>query len=198
MEIDRALENLGDMFRDRGEYTGEMDEHGIAVPRPRYFTDRITINTDRTLVIFALTKDLLSKLISEWKDLTSVDHFLHRYHTRHFVVVIGDGMASTTLKLLVERDQMLQAEGGMCQIWSLPELQFNPARHMYVPRHEKMSDEEVAGLMAEYNLKSRTQLPLILRTDKMARWLGLRHGDVVRITRHNSTSGKYFYYRCCM
>ena len=53
-------------------------------------------------------------------------------------------------------------------------------------------------VMETYMLKSKTQFPIIHRTDVMARWLGLKHGDVVKITRYNETSGEYFYFRCCM
>jgi DNA-directed RNA polymerase subunit H (RpoH/RPB5) len=47
-------------------------------------------------------------------------------------------------------------------------------------------------------LKSKLQLPHIHRGDVMAKWLGLRQGDVVRITRYNETSGEYYYYRYCV
>jgi DNA-directed RNA polymerase I, II, and III subunit RPABC1 len=52
--------------------------------------------------------------------------------------------------------------------------------------------------MESLQLKSKTQLPLIQKQDIIARWLGLQQGDVVRITRYTETSGKYYFYRCCI
>ena len=41
-------------------------------------------------------------------------------------------------------------------------------------------------------------LPVILRDDAMARYLGLRPGEVVRILRPSPTSGTYVSYRICV
>ena len=71
-------------------------------------------------------------------------------------------------------------------------------KHELVPKHKKMTEDAVKKLMEELQLKTKTQLPLIQRQDIIARWLGLQQGDIVRITRYNDTSGKYYYYRCCV
>ena len=59
-------------------------------------------------------------------------------------------------------------------------------------------EQEAREVLDRYLIKSRAKMPIIHRTDIQARWLGLRQGDIVRITRHNDTSGEYYYYRCCM
>ena len=35
-------------------------------------------------------------------------------------------------------------------------------------------------------------------TDIIAKWLGLKQGDIVKIDRYNPNSGVYYYYRCCI
>ena len=42
------------------------------------------------------------------------------------------------------------------------------------------------------------QLPLILKSDPMSRYLGLKNGDIIKITRNSQSSGEYIVYRCCM
>ena len=75
---------------------------------------------------------------------------------------------------------------------------YNPTKHELVPKHEKMNNEDVKVLMENLKLKAKTQLPFIQKTDVIARWLGIQSGDVVKITRYSPTSGKSYYYRCCI
>lgn len=84
------------------------------------------------------------------------------------------------------------------QFFGLHELQFNVSRHALVPRHEPLRDEsEIEAVMARYKLKSRYQLPLILSSDPIARYLALKPGQLVRITRRSPSAGSYVLYRCC-
>ena len=48
-----------------------------------------------------------------------------------------------------------------------------------------------------YNLNSRYQLPIIHRHDAVSNVLGIRPGEVVKITRPSKTAGQYVSYRCC-
>ncbi len=195
MDIDTVLVHLKEMLDMRGDDTTEFEEHGDAVPRPRYFTDptRIILNTDKTTVFFALSKDVLKELLKEFKD---VEDFEEEYKTKNFIIVVMELPSSTTMNTLLARDKTLQQNGGMLQVFTMKELLYNPSKHVLVPAHKKLTEEEAKEVLEKYMIKSKAQLPQIHRTDIMARWLGLRHGDVVRITRYNPTSGEYYYYRC--
>ena len=86
----------------------------------------------------------------------------------------------------------------MLQYFQIKDLLFNPTKHHYVPPHRKLSTEESKEIMDKYLIKSKLQLPIILHTDVIAKWLGLKQGDIVEITRYNENSGKCYYYRCCI
>lgn len=66
--------------------------------------------------------------------------------------------------------------------------------HQYVPKHEIMSKEEALEVLKKYNC-TPTELPLIYVTDPAIVELGVRPGDMIRITRNSPTAGESIYYR---
>ena len=71
---------------------------------------------------------------------------------------------------------------------------FNIFEHEDVPKHEILSAEERAKLLAEYKVHPY-QLPAIKASDPAITAIGARSGDIVRIVRESPTAGKYFAYR---
>jgi DNA-directed RNA polymerase I, II, and III subunit RPABC1 len=120
------------------------------------------------------------------------------YKTKGFILIMPDYPPSITLQQLQNKHQSILSNEGFLHLFLCKELMFNPMKHELVPKHEKITEEEGKTLMENLQLKSKTQIPLIQRTDVIARWLGLAQGDIVRITRYNETSGEYFFYRCCI
>jgi DNA-directed RNA polymerase subunit H (RpoH/RPB5) len=77
-------------------------------------------------------------------------------------------------------------------------LVINPFEHVFVPRHEKVPDDELPALMKRLRT-IKTQLPIIrFHTDPIARYMGLVPGDVIKITRPSPSSGEYEIWNVCL
>lgn len=195
MEIEVIRAHIKDMLESRGEDVSYIEEHGDAVEPSRYYSEPIVLNTDRTTVFFAMSKDILKV----WKTQEdSVEKMMETHKTKNYILVLTDTPSSAFMHHLTAWDKELQAQGGMLQIFYAKELMYNPMKHELVPLHEKLPEEDAKEVMEQYLVKHKAQMPIISRNDPIARRLGLRHGDIVRITRYNDTSGMYYYYRCCV
>lgn len=60
-----------------------------------------------------------------------------------------------------------------------------------------MTPVEKRKLLSKYKV-TQEQLPRIMLTDPVAKYLGLKRGDVVEVIRESETAGRYTTYRVCM
>ena len=105
------------------------------------------------------------------------------------IIIISGNLTSQAKQKLTDINLELQVE-----CFNLSELMVNITEHTYVPKHILLTDEEKNILLKRYKIKEN-QLPKILSTDPVARYLGLRRGNVVKIIRDSETAGKYVTYR---
>jgi len=67
-------------------------------------------------------------------------------------------------------------------------------QHELVPRHEVVPVEEAAEILRKLGVKPE-QLPWIRASDPVARAIGAKPGDIVKIVRKSPTAGEIVVYR---
>ena len=92
-------------------------------------------------------------------------------------------------------DEYLNSDINNVEIFWFNQLTFNVSTHKLVPKHEIINQLLLGELKKTYLLKSIRNLPTILNSDPVAKYYGMKTGDVCRITRHNENIGPSILYR---
>jgi len=80
---------------------------------------------------------------------------------------------------------------------NIKRLQFNILKHILVPKHTILSDDEKELFMKKYNILDNSQIPDISYFSPVSIVIGLRPNDVVKIERASRTSIRADFYRIC-
>ena len=110
----------------------------------------------------------------------------------HAILVVKQGVTPFAKTALQE-----MASTYLIEHFRDAELLVDVTEHRLVPAHALLSPEDRQALLDRYKLRAE-QLPRIQRTDPVARYYGLKVGDVVKIVRPSETAGRYVTYRVCI
>jgi len=204
--IPLMLNNLSEMLEDRNDFPIEKLKN--ITTDEFYGNEPVIVYSTNICVIIALNQESKKNVIAKLKPdkkvnktTEEIDVFKefvleHKKYTNY--IVVFDELTTADNKLLVTFDKTLNKIDGLLSVFMFSDLHFNPTRHHLVDKHTKLTKDEIKTLMTHYNIKSKTQLPIILKSDPISKWLGIRPGDIVKIDRYNPNSGLTYYYRACV
>ncbi|KAF8591118.1 DNA-directed RNA polymerase RPB5 subunit [Ramaria rubella] len=150
-----------------------------------FFTNSRKDLSDQIFVFFTEEKSVGVKTMRKFLGI------LDEKSIQRGIIVYPGNMTPSARKVIVAMAQQYKLEE-----FSEADLLVNITHHTLVPKHEVLLPEEKKALLEKYRLKE-TQLPRIQIADPVARYYGLKRGQVVKITRPSETSGRYASYRIC-
>lgn len=154
-------------------------------------------------------------LVTIEKDIGIIYLFNDKFKVSDFKKIMGEvENVYYNLLFLVSKEKItdnnksniLEYLNGICrefQIFNLKQLQFNITKHKLQPKFEVLSDtNDVNEIYEKYGLivdgKLKQAFPFILKTDPIAKYYGLKTGNLIKITKNSETSGEYVSYRVCV
>ncbi|CAO3670216.1 unnamed protein product [Umbelopsis ramanniana] len=170
-----------DTFRDTFARTSDIHRDQLT-----FLVQKKDDPADQLLVFFPKDKSVGVKPIRK---------YVERMLTQNIpkgIIIFQQTMTSSANKVIQGMSAKYHLES-----FQEAELLVNITKHVLVPIHIVLSTEEKLTLLKRYRLKE-TQLPRIQQTDPVARYYGLKRGQVVKIMRNSETSGRYVSYRLCL
>ena len=175
-----------ELDRDKDSFTEEFGED----PRRDALTLQFDLREDPTQHIFVFFPD------EEKVGLKTIKEYAKRMkdeQVNRAIIVVQQSLTPFARQSLLE----CQAQKFYIEQFQEAELLVNITDHVLVPEHILLSDEQKRVLLDRYKVKE-TQLPRIQMHDPVARYFGMRRGQVVRIIRPSETAGRYVTYRLCV
>jgi len=180
-QLNLSAEKFAEQFRLREREKGDVDRQDLTllVSKPD--------NEDDQLMVF-FPEDLKLKV-------ETIRNFFNRMQTENVhnaIVVLVEGMSPQAKQAMAELPYPYKFEH-----FRQSELYVDITEHQLVPEHQVLTTEEKRQLLERYKLRD-TQLPRMQVSDPIARYFGLRRGQVVKIIRPSETAGRYVTYRLTM
>lgn len=202
----RVRKTVLELLLDRG-YAVINSEEDLLLPRDA-FEDQFKANNfnresltllrqkreDASDQIYVFFPDEQRNKLLGVKPISDKAERMERDGVRSAIIILQTGLTPYA-KSAVEK--LSAGERCRMEVFLENELIVNITHHMLVPTHEVLGEDAKRELLVRYKLKE-SQLPRIQRSDPIARYYGLSHGTVVKITRPSETAGRYVTYRLCV
>ncbi|CAD8091010.1 unnamed protein product [Paramecium primaurelia] len=203
----KVFQTLASMIRQRGYFESTpvilVEDESFELFEAKYRTQTLPQSivcfkredeTDKLLIIFYTKQAALS--FEEAKKY--VQDFTNR-QVKSIIMVFPTDPFATKPQIVDKKarlfiDQVNSTQTYSFELFGEDDLVYDVTKHELVPQHIILNDNEKELLLKKYGLVDN-QLPRILQSDPIARFLGLHHGDVVKIIRKSETAGLYVTYR---
>lgn len=198
-DIERSFATICEMLQDRLENNPDPEAQAI-IDSLREITGEalkaeaensssfsLTVGKKLRIIYFLQrfkSQDMISAINKDKNDKDKLGY-------EHYIIVLKDKSTSTSTKSILER-----LKGAEVEIFEIKELIFNISKHTLVPKHTLIKDEVIIrNLFEDLHIENKIQLPLILKTDPMARYLNAKPGNILKIVRYPITSAEHIVYR---
>lgn len=150
-------------------------------------------NDKKVYVRYHINKAIRQNNISEYiDDLFNVENILSKKDD--LIIIIKEEPNDTIEKAI--KDIWIKDEIYV-SIINIKRLQFNILKHILVPNHIILSREEEIEFKNNFNIQKSSEIPYIGYLSPVCQVLGVRPGNILKITRPSRTSIDSVFYRIC-
>jgi DNA-directed RNA polymerase I, II, and III subunit RPABC1 len=189
----RVRKTSMEMLEDRGFQVSQEDKN----MNYEDFTNRLEENAIQLIAIhrnnpikMAYVTFILDAKSFTKKDLVALKASIDdKYPTNEMTVIIVQDKQTPQIAKELQND-----EYKLYEIFSMKNLMFNITHHEIVPKHILLSQEEAEQILKQYQT-TKAQLPKLLTTDPVAKYYGMKAGDICKIIRQSPMTGESYYYR---
>lgn len=162
MSWDQCVQNIKGMMMDRG-FIVFMETNHISI----YSTKD---NKHHIMIYFCQTEKF------NIEGVKYAIYQLQQHRLKHALIVYQNIITSSARKAIEH------LQDYTIELFEKKELQFNPTRHRLYCPHMKINKNE-----EEVPIDQVSNLPVLLRTDVIARYFHFNRGDIIRIQRKNGS-----------
>jgi DNA-directed RNA polymerase subunit H (RpoH/RPB5) len=199
----KSRNNILQLLSRQGMDVSNYTDYGVAEVQTMYANNQLDmlLTTEKDIhparkvyVKYYLAKTLRRENINNMiDDLFYIEQVLMPTDT--LIIVMKQEVNDTVIGIL---NEIWEKDRIFIVVHSLDRLQFNILEHQYVPEHVVLTEAEQDEVLKKYNITDTKQMPSISRYDPVALAIGLRPGQICRITRSSKTSVTTYFYRYCV
>lgn len=123
------------------------------------------------------------------KSVTSYSNRMKEDKVYNAIVVVRKGLSPQAKQSISLVNKCFNMD-----VFEEAQLLVNVTKHVLVPKHELLTKDQKDELLKRFKV-TETRLPRILVDDPVAKYYGLKRGQVVKITRKSQTADTYETYR---
>lgn len=147
-----------------------------------YLTHKLDDETSKIYIYFPKTPKIGVNVVKQYiKEMKEND-------VKKSIIIIKDTITAFAKQIFLETPELI------IEHFKEEELYVDILKHVHVPEHVLLSDEEKKSVLKIYNCKEH-QLQQIKASDAVSRRFGARKGQVFKIVRNSETGGNYINYR---
>jgi DNA-directed RNA polymerase I, II, and III subunit RPABC1 len=204
----RVYTNLLEMLKARNYI---IDPEDIKADNVEDFIDLFENSDDPDISILQMivekdipmknNKDEKEKVAIFWTDVEKIGvkqiksyiDFMDENDVNQSIIIMKHSITAFALRTL--EDFNTNFKDKFIEYFEYSDLLINITKHVLVPNHKVLNEQEKQDIVKKYQLKKDAQLPKLFRTDAISRYYGLRKGDIVKVVRPSSTNTSYITYR---
>ena len=126
------------------------------------------------------------------EDLFNLENLLDKKDD--LIIIIKDEPNDTLLETI---KNIWMSENIYISLLNIKRLQYNVLKHVMVPKHTILNNDEILAMKKKYNILNNEQLPTISYYSPISLVIGLRPDNIVKIDRNSKTALSSEYFRIC-